>query len=152
MNTRFSTEAPPYSVDLQTLPTHLPADTNTLLLVFEYCTVRQWPVLLAEAGLPQTACLVSTFHTTMLRTQRATAEKTNSLVFGATATSSGSEFIPAVVLAAEGNQIPIIRGEVHGLHLRLVKLQLAVDSSPSVIPYNYTCLGTHTPSSYLSDN
>lgn len=64
----------------QTLLTHLPAETNTLLLVFEYCTVRQCPVLLAEAGLPQTACLVSTFHTTMLQTQRATAERTISLV------------------------------------------------------------------------
>lgn len=50
--------------------THLPAETKILLFVFEYCTVRQWPVLLVEAGLPQMACLVSMFHTTMLKTQK----------------------------------------------------------------------------------
>lgn len=73
--------------DLQTSLTHLPAETNTLLFVLEYCTVRQWPVLLAEAGLPQTACLVSTFHTTMLQTQRPAAEKTIYLVQKASSTN-----------------------------------------------------------------
>lgn len=51
------------------LQTHLPAGTK-ILFVLEYCRVRQWPALEAEAGLPQMACLVSTFHTTMLETHR----------------------------------------------------------------------------------
>lgn len=57
--------------------THLPADTKILSSVFEYCTVRQWPAPLAEAGLPQIACLVSMFHTTMLKTQRKPTHETN---------------------------------------------------------------------------
>lgn len=39
------------------LQTHLPAETK-ILFVLEYCRVRQWPALEAEAGLPQMACLV----------------------------------------------------------------------------------------------
>lgn len=78
-------------------------------------------------------------------------EASSTKVFWA-APSSDWEFTPVVVLSAEGNQVSIIRGEVHCLHLRLVKLQLGVDCSLSIVPDNHNGLGTHTFINYLSDN
>lgn len=78
-------------------------------------------------------------------------EASSTKVFWA-APSSGWEFTPAVVLASERNQVSIIRGEVQCLHFGLVKLQLGVDCSPSIVPDNHNGLGTHTFINYLSDN
>lgn len=54
-----------------------------------------------------------------------------------------TKVLPAVILTPEGNQILIIGGEVHSLHLGLVELQLGIDCSLSIVPDNYNSLGTY---------